>query len=648
MCGIFGITVRELPDDMPRLVVSAARQLFLLSESRGKEAAGVAILSQGTIRVYKEATCASKMIRGKRFRRLFREALGGNGREANGKAPFAIVGHSRLVTQGLQTVHANNQPVIAAGLVGVHNGIIVNDAALWEKFPTLERQCQVDTEVILNLIAKFAAEEGSLVRGVQEAFRHLEGSASIAVLSEHSSDLLLATNTGSLYLCTSRDGRICIFASERYILQELLKKRFLHRRLGEPVISQVEPGSGRVVSLLDLRVQPFRFDEPPQALAAPAAEARHRIVDISARDEAARQSLRRCTRCILPETMPFVAFDDEGVCNYCRTYRKMEVKGHDALEKALARYRRKSGEADCIVAFSGGRDSSYCIHYLKRILGMHPIAYTYDWGMITDLGRRNQARITGQLGIEQILISADTKKKRKNVRKNIHAWLRKPDLGMVPLFMAGDKPFFYYANRLRKRLGIELVIFGGNPLEKTAFKSGFCGVDEGMGRVFHTMSFVNTLKLSGYYMRQFLRNPAYFNSSLLDSMFAYFSSFLISQDYLMFYDYIRWNEDEIVSTLVDDYDWETAPDTSTTWRIGDGTAAFYNYIYYTLAGLTENDTFRSNQVREGDLTRDDALRIARRDNQPRFDSIQWYARQIGFDCDEALRIINAAPKRYET
>lgn len=31
--------------------------------------------------------------------------------------------------------------------------------------------------------------------------------------------------------------------------------------------------------------------------------------------------LRRCTRCILPETMPYISFDDHGVCNYCRNYK---------------------------------------------------------------------------------------------------------------------------------------------------------------------------------------------------------------------------------------------------------------------------------------------------------------------------------------
>ena len=30
------------------------------------------------------------------------------------------------------------------------------------------------------------------------------------------------------------------------------------------------------------------------------------------------RALRRCTRCILPETFPFIAYDVHGVCNYCR------------------------------------------------------------------------------------------------------------------------------------------------------------------------------------------------------------------------------------------------------------------------------------------------------------------------------------------
>jgi hypothetical protein len=65
-----------------------------------------------------------------------------------------------------------------------------------------------------------------------------------------------------------------------------------------------------------------------------------------------------------------------------------------------------------------------------------------------------------------------------------------------------------------------------------------------------------------------------------------------------------------------------------------------------MAGLTENDTFRSNQVREGTISRDDALRLCERDNEPRYESIQWYCDIIGVDFGAAIRAINNAPRLY--
>jgi len=91
---------------------------------------------------------------------------------------------------------------------------------------------------------------------------------------------------------------------------------------------------------------------------------------------------------------------------------------------------------------------------------------------------------------------------------------------------------------------------------------------------------------------------------------------------------------------------ETSPDTPTTWRIGDGTVPFYNYIYYTVAGFSENDTFRSNQVRGGMITREEALKFLDEENYPRFESMSWYCNTIGVDLEKALRIIHAIPKHY--
>ena len=102
---------------------------------------------------------------------------------------------------------------------------------------------------------------------------------------------------------------------------------------------------------------------------------------------------------------------------------------------------------------------------------MKPITYTYDWGMVTDLARRNIARICGKLGLENILISADIKQKRRNIQLNVEAWLKQPELGIIPLFMAGDKQFFSYVNKVKRETGIIMDIWSMNRLENTDFKN---------------------------------------------------------------------------------------------------------------------------------------------------------------------------------
>jgi hypothetical protein len=208
--------------------------------------------------------------------------------------------------------------------------------------------------------------------------------------------------------------------------------------------------------------------------------------------------------------------------------------------------------------------------------------------------------------------------------------------------MAGDKQYFYYANMLQKHLGVDITVLAANPLEETYFKFGFCGLKPS----FNQQSASDQIKLAGFYGKEFIINPAFLNSSLFDSAWAFISYYTIPHNYLLFYKYILWDEKEISKTLINEYDWEIAQDTKTTWRIGDGTAPFYNYIYYCLAGFSENDTFNSNLIREGVLSREKALEITQRDNFPRFDSIKWYCDSIDIDMISTLDRITKAPKLY--
>ena len=125
----------------------------------------------------------------------------------------------------------------------------------------------------------------------------------------------------------------------------------------------------------------------------------------------------------------------------------------------------------------------------------------------------------------------------------------------------------------------------------------------------------------------------------------YYRSFEKS-DYYHIFDYWRWDENLCNETLRQ-YDWEIAPDTNTTWRIGDGTAAFYNYLYYTIAGFTEHDTFRSNQIREGQLSRYKALELVKDENRPRYQNIRWYLDSLGMDFKDVIQQVNLAPRLFK-
>ena len=356
--------------------------------------------------------------------------------------------------------------------------------------------------------------------------------------------------------------------------------------------------------------------------------------------------LKRCSKCILPETFPFIHFNSAGICNYCTNYQPIQTAGPEALEKKLESFRNSTGKPDCIVSLSGGRDSSYALHYITSVLGLKPITYTYDWGMVTDIARRNISRMCGQLGIEHILVSANIPKKRLNIRRNVSAWLKKPELGLVPLFMAGDKQYFYHGARLMKQFDVEVMVLAENLLERTNFKTGFCGVPPTFeSNNTYGMSLGRNLKMVSYYLSHFAKNPGYINPSLLDTFAAYCSYYILPHNFLSLFRYLEWDESTVNDTLVNNYEWEVASDTKSTWRIGDGTASFYNYIYYISCGFSENDTFKSNQIREGVITREDALNISARDNTPRWDSIQWYCDTVGIPFEDTIKTINNMPSK---
>lgn len=636
MCGIFGLVVTPESQLKSTSIVKILGSLFKLSESRGSEAAGIAFGGSANLQVFRRAQPASRMILSDEYKQFITANLS----LANRVSGLAVVGHSRLVTNGSQGMEENNQPVSSAHCIGVHNGIVVNDAALWASHTDLVRKSQVDTEVMFQLIDKYQAQDVDLPDAIIKTYHQLQGEANVAFLHDTERSLCLATNVGSLYFTHVPSMGIFVFASEKHFLKQMLRNSGL-TKIAPAQIEQLRSNQALIVKIPDLSQYEFSLAHENSHSYVSVNGATRTIIDQSPK----RVALKRCTKCVLPHTFPYIKFDEYGVCNYCREDQPMKVDDKSTLESVISKYRSSDGSPDCIVALSGGRDSCYGLHVVKRELGLNPIAYTFDWAMVTDEARRNSARVCGELGVEHIIRSADILTKRRNIRLNIDAWLKKPELGMIPLFMAGDKQFFHYATQVSKQTGVPLVIFcGGNNLEITRFKTGFCGVQDRSTNTMVGLDQLGKIKLLAYYAKNYLLNPRYLNRSIFDTLFAFYSTYVSRQEFLYLYKYVDWDEKSIADTLSKHYGWERSANSSSTWRIGDGTAAFYNYIYYTVAGFSEHDTFRSNQIRAGLISREKALTLLEEENKPRFEAMQDYANLVGFSLNEALVVINNIPK----
>jgi hypothetical protein len=634
MCGIFGIIAKKEKDFILPMLKSDWISLNTLSSSRGKDSSGGFFYNEleQKISVIKGDVPIAKLMKNNRWKFALDNALA--------SSQFLAIGHTRLVTNGTQLDNSNNQPVIK-------DDALLNHDELWKEC-NLSRQFEIDSEVILALI------QSKLELGIEETVKScndsLRGTYSYACLLPSKSTLVLSSNNGSLYCY--EDDDVIVFASERSFLTELQLVS------NHALIQQISGGDFRIFEFGDVVFQSDRIE----VCEVVGDGNKLKVLDSSAfmdiRYAGERKllefnwteisQLKRCSKCVLPETFPFIAFDESGVCNYCHSSKPIQVKGNlDDLLVKIQPYIKQQAD-NCIVPLSGGRDSIFSLHLVKEVMGLRPVTMTYDWGMVTDLARRNIARACGEMGVENIIFAADSDFKRKNIRLNLEAWLKQPHLGMVPLFMAGDKYFFHYCSELQRKLGIDLNIWGAHQYENTDFKVGFAGVSPNFEKdKIYSLSFQQKMRLMGFVGKQFIFNPSYFNSSLMDTLGAYKARDQFNfNGHFQIFDYFEWDEKEILETIENKYGWERAIDSDSTWRIGDGTTSFYNYIYFVVAGFSEVETFRSNQIRNGKLTREEAMKRIEQENHPRFESIKWYLHMIGLDFETVIKRINLIPKLY--
>jgi tRNA(Ile)-lysidine synthase TilS/MesJ len=119
--------------------------------------------------------------------------------------------------------------------------------------------------------------------------------------------------------------------------------------------------------------------------------------------------MRRCTRCILPETFPGIRFDEEGVCQYCRRMPDAETRAaqrarlRTRFEELARRVRTRPGY-QCLVSWSGGKDSTFTLWLLRRRYDLRVLAFTFDNGFISPAALKNMRVVAENLGADHVIV----------------------------------------------------------------------------------------------------------------------------------------------------------------------------------------------------------------------------------------------------
>ena len=182
-----------------------------------------------------------------------------------------------------------------------------------------------------------------------------------------------------------------------------------------------------------------------------------------------------CKNCLMPSSRPRITFNKKGLCNGCITFNKRKNINWKKREKEFLNLIKnnkkinKNQKYDCILAFSGGKDSASIALRLKYKYGLKVLLVTFNQLLPTLEGKLNISNIV-KLGFDHIYIKPSEKVSRKLSKKffieygnpKLH-WNSGVNSGPIQIAVKEKIPLVFYAENGEAE-------YGGKILSKSHLK----------------------------------------------------------------------------------------------------------------------------------------------------------------------------------
>lgn len=335
--------------------------------------------------------------------------------------------------------------------------------------------------------------------------------------------------------------------------------------------------------------------------------------------------IKTCLTCILDnQDDKDIAFDENGVCHYCRSY-EVQMKQIGTLEerekellKMISKIKAagKGKKYDCLLGVSGGVDSSY-MAYLAKKYDLRPLIIHLDNGWNSDTAVSNIERICTSLGFELHTYVIDWEEFVGMQKAYIRA-------GVVDVEVLTDHAIKAITQKLSKKYGVKYSLSGFNLVTEAIMPKGW---------TYSKKDYLNikdiVLKFGeGIKIKSFPRITFY--KGLINYWWYKLESFHILN-------YLPYNKVEAKELLKKEFDWV---DYGGKHYESIFTKFYQAYILPTKFGIDKRKAHLSNLICSGQITREKALEELKK---PLYDDPNEFA----FEKEYVLKKLNWSEKYFD-
>ncbi|MHA1713529.1 MAG: N-acetyl sugar amidotransferase [Candidatus Ranarchaeia archaeon] len=346
-----------------------------------------------------------------------------------------------------------------------------------------------------------------------------------------------------------------------------------------------------------------------------------------------RNEYKICKRCIMDTTDPDIVFDENGICNHCRslenTITKIPASSPDwktRLRDVVAQI-KKTGENnkyDCVIGLSGGVDSSYVAYQVKK-LGLRPLAVHLDNGWNSELAIKNIEKLVETLNIDLYTYVINWEEFRDIQLSFLKA-------SVVDFELPTDHAILGILYKITNDRKIKYIISGGNV------------ATEGIMPRAWNFSKVDAWNIKG--IHKIFGKEDIESLPLLNPSKIIFYRFISRINNVRILNYMPYTRNRAVAILKREFDWCNYGGKHFESII---TKFYQVYILPKKFNIDKRKAHYSALICSGQISRDEALALLKREIYPREEldrDMEYFLKKLGLSKEEFTDIMKSPIKKH--